>query len=210
MCITNADTCKAKADAPALTKLVREGHRFRTYHGMAMMTSPLQVYISALIFNPDCSLIKCLFKKEGPKWIVIRPDIGDSWSACLQTLEGHSFLVESIAFSYDSTRLASASSDKTIKIWDTGSGECLQTFKHSDSVRSVALSHDSTRLASASNDKIVRIWDTVSGECLQTFKGHSVAIMSVAFSHDSIRLASALADHTVKIWNIISGKCLQR
>ena len=60
---------------------------------MAMMMSPLQVYVSALIFNPDCSLIKSLFKKEEPRLIVIRPDIGDSWSACLQKLEGHSFLV---------------------------------------------------------------------------------------------------------------------
>jgi WD40 repeat protein len=48
--------------------------------------------------------------------------------ACLQTLQGHTDSVTSIAFLYDSTRLASASYDKTVKIWDASSGVCLQTF----------------------------------------------------------------------------------
>jgi WD40 repeat protein len=52
----------------------------------------------------------------------------NEWSACLQTLEGHSGSVSSVAFSHDSTRLASASVDTTVKIWDAGSGECLQTL----------------------------------------------------------------------------------
>jgi WD40 repeat protein len=54
--------------------------------------------------------------------------MGDKWSACLQTLEGHSGPVSSVAFSHDSTRLASASYDSTVKIWDASSGECLQTL----------------------------------------------------------------------------------
>ena len=66
-------------------------------------------------------------------------------------------------------RLASASNDETVKIWDASSGACLQTLKgHSSDVSSVAFSHDSTRLASASYDRTVRIWDTSSGACLQT------------------------------------------
>jgi WD40 repeat protein len=55
--------------------------------------------------------------------------MGDEWSACLQTLEGHSDCVNSVAFSHDSALLASASYDNTIKIWDAHSGECLQTLK---------------------------------------------------------------------------------
>jgi len=45
------------------------------------------------------------------------------------TLEGHRRWVRSVAFSHDSTRLASASSNNTVKIWDASSGECLQTFE---------------------------------------------------------------------------------
>jgi WD40 repeat protein len=93
-----------------------------------------------------------------------------------------------------------------VKIWDTGSGKCLQTLEHSDFVNSVAFSHSSARLVSASWDKTVKIWDTGSGKCLQTLEGHSDFVNSVAFSYDSARLASASRDNTV---NTGSGKCLQ-
>jgi len=90
--------------------------------------NPLQTYASALVFSPARSLTRGLFKKEEPKWITIKPAIRDEWSACLQTLEGHSDSVRSVAFSHDSTRLASASDDNMVKIWDASSGDCLQTL----------------------------------------------------------------------------------
>ncbi|OCK96609.1 uncharacterized protein K441DRAFT_51027 [Cenococcum geophilum 1.58] len=55
----------------------------------------------------------------------VKPGIGDNWSACLQTLEGHSGDVRSVAFSHDSTRLASAFDEGTVRIWDASSGECF-------------------------------------------------------------------------------------
>jgi WD40 repeat protein len=98
------------------------------YHIQAIQNSPLQVYVSALLFSPERSLIRYHFKEEEPKNIVIQPPIGDQWGACLQTLKGHSSCVNSVAFSHDSTRLASASSDNAVKIWDASSGNCLQTL----------------------------------------------------------------------------------
>ncbi|KAF2115879.1 WD40-repeat-containing domain protein, partial [Lophiotrema nucula] len=77
-----------------------------------------------------------------------------------QTLEGHSDSVHSVAFSHDSTRLASASHDGTVRIWDARSGACLQKLEgHSEWVRSVTFSYDSMRLVSASDDNTVKIWD---------------------------------------------------
>ena len=180
------------------------------YYKGAIENAPLQTYVSALVFSPTHSLIRHLFKEEAPPWLTIKPAIRDKWGACLQTLEGHSSSVSSVAFSHDSTWLASASGDRTVKIWDAGSGECLQTLEgHSDWVSSVAFSHDSTWLASASDDYTVKIWDAGSGECLQTLEGHSSSVSSVAFSHDSTWLASASGDRTVKIWDVGSGECLQ-
>src|SRR5271155_5445632 len=140
-----------------LIELVRDARRLIMYHKRAIEKSPLQTYASALVFSPARSLTRGLFKKEEPKWITIKPAMGDKCSACLQTLEGHSNCVSSVAFSHDSARLASASYDDTVKIWDASSGECLQTLEgHSNCVSSVAFSHDSARLASASFDNTVK------------------------------------------------------
>jgi WD40 repeat protein len=142
------------------------------YHKWPIENNPLQVYTSALLFSPARSHIRILFKEEELKWIIIQPAMVDNWGACLQTLEGHSSNVSSVAFSHDSTRLASASDDRTVKICDASSGACLQTLEgHSNYVSSVAFSHDSTRLASASDDRTVKIWDASSGACLQTLEG---------------------------------------
>jgi WD40 repeat protein len=143
------------------------------YHKEAVENYPLQVYASALLFSPADSLIRRLFQDEEPRGVAIKPDISNGWSACLQTLEGHSQSVNSVAFSHDSARLASASWDRTVKIWDAHSGACLQTLEgHSGLVSSVAFSHDSARLASASSDSTVKIWDAHSGVCLQTLEGY--------------------------------------
>ncbi|XTI86758.1 hypothetical protein V2W45_1509518, partial [Cenococcum geophilum] len=198
---------QVRAGASGLLELVQDARRFIMYHKQAIQISPLQAYASALIFSPASSLIRRHFKKEEPEWITIKPNIGDKWSACLQTLEGHSGSINSVAFSRDSTRLASASDDRTVKIWDASSGECLQTLEgHSESIHSVAFSHDSIWLASASDDRTIRIWNAGSGECLQTLGGHSNSVRSVAFSHDSTRLASASGDGTIRIWNASSGE----
>ena len=115
-----------------------------------------------------------------------------------------------VTFPRDSSRLASATCDKMVKIWDASSGACLQTLEgHSNYVNSVAFSHDSTQLASASWDNTVKIWDASGGACLQTLEGHSDLVNSVAFSHDSTQLASACWDGTIKIWDASSGACLQ-
>ena len=110
-------------------QLVQDARRFIMYHKRGIESSPLQAYGSALLFSPTSSLTRRLFKHEEPEYITVRPAMGDSWSACLQTLEGHSGGVRSVAFSHDSARLASASDDSTVKIWDASSGECLSTLR---------------------------------------------------------------------------------
>ena len=172
-------------------------------------TTPLQVYVSALVFSPARSIIRNRFGNEMPKWITQTPVIEDNWMACMATLKGHGHSVLSVAWSHDASRLASGSGDDTIKIWDPATGQCLSALEgHSDSVRSVAWSHDASRLASGSDDDTIKIWDPATGQCLSTLKGHGDWVRSVAWSHDASRLASGSSDKTIKIWDPATGQCL--
>jgi WD40 repeat protein len=112
-----------------LINLVQDARRFIQYHKWAIENTPLQVYASALIFSPAHSVTREIFKQEEPEWILTKPVMQDDWSSCLQTLQGHASSVWSVAFSHNDKRVASASDDTTVKIWDAASGKCLQTLQ---------------------------------------------------------------------------------
>ena len=104
--------------------------------------------------------------------------------------------------------IASASYDRTIKLWDITTGECLFTLiGHDNWVNKVVFSPDGQTLASCSHDQTIKLWDMKSGFCLMTINGHFSRVYSLVFSLDGDLIISSDENGSIKIWSTKTGNC---
>lgn len=157
-------------------------------------------YIRTVCFTPDSKLLA-----TGGEVIVL-------WdyttSTAIRTFMGHESDIYSIDFSLNGRYLVSGSGDRTARVWDVESGECLFKFDHNEyakvdaGVTSVCFHPDSRVLVTGSLDKIVRVFDVVTGKLLERLEGHKDSVYSVVFSPDGKQIASGSLDKTVRIWDV--------
>ncbi len=129
--------------------------------------------------------------------------------ALFHLFQGHSARVTSCALSEDGSRALSASDDKTLRVWDTASGECLYTLKgHSKEVRGCSLSADGHLAFSISTDSRVILWDTRSGQPLHIFKMNRGFAFCCALSPDGKQVLLSVSDGTLRLMDAASGRFL--
>ncbi|MFL5327460.1 MAG: WD40 repeat domain-containing serine/threonine protein kinase [Gemmataceae bacterium] len=120
-----------------------------------------------------------------------------------KTIKAHAGVVYAVAVTSDGATIASAGSDKMIKLWDAASGrQRLPLPEQAGPIYCLAFSPDNLMLASAGWDSTVRLWNVATGEAIGEFTGHTDDVQSIAFSPDGRHVVSGGLDKAVKVWEI--------
>jgi geranylgeranyl transferase type-2 subunit beta len=115
----------------------------------------------------------------------------------------HNGWVSGVAFSPDGTRLATGSSDRKVRLWDTQSGKLHSTLEgHGDYVANVAFDPAGRRLTTASYDHTAKIWDLASNKPLATLTGHAGAVLAVTYAGEKPVIATGSIDTTIRLYDI--------
>ncbi|XP_070826436.1 coatomer subunit beta'-like [Chaetodon trifascialis] len=164
------------------------------------------------MFEAHADYIRCIAVHPTQSYILTSSDdmlikLWDwdrKWS-CSQVFEGHTHYVMAIVINpKDNNQFASASLDRTIKVWQLGSKTPNFTLEgHEKGVNCVDYykGGDKPYLISGADDRLVKIWDYQNKTCVQTLEGHAQNVTCVSFHPELPIILTGSEDGTVRVWH---------
>ena len=190
------------SDAKFLASVVLSGSDFTLLNvatgreSEASAASQMDASIKSLSFSPDGAMLAIGDDAGG----VTLWDVANNKK--IDTFESHSSISMGVAFGRDGKTIASASGDKTVKLWNLSDGTLSILQDHSDSLSMVAFSPDGRTLASGSEDDTMKLWDLSTNKVLKTFNVDR-DVQGIAFSPNGATLAAVASE--VQLWDIGTG-----
>jgi WD40 repeat protein len=170
-------------------------------------------HVSLLAFSPDGAILAIAGGSPAEAGMT------ELWSwparKPIGRLEGHEDVVYAVVWLPQQQAVATASADRTIRIWEPITRRCLTTLTgHSGPVLALAVSPDGKWLCSGSVDQTIRVWDTAAWRLVRSLNNHLGAVHSLAFrptTEDSRPdyLASSSEDGTVRVWQPAIGRMVR-
>ncbi|KAF8130208.1 WD40 repeat-like protein, partial [Boletus edulis] len=206
------ETCtvlKEWAEGQEIASLASEAFQFIQVFAPVLRESTPHLYLSAMPQIPSNSSLYKLWIQHLQKHVSATSGHPATWPAEVHTLQEHTDLVTSVAYSADGGHIVSGSVDGTIRIWNTATGQCVAgpIEGHTYLVWCVAYSPDGRHIVSGSFDKTIKVWNVTTGQCVAgPFEGHTSSVTSIAYSPDGRHIVSGSHDKTIRIWNVTIGQ----
>lgn len=157
--------------------------------------------VLTIAFSPrDPFLVSGVLDGKLQLWDVKTGDVVDGG----ELLPGLKWLeaIMSVSFSADGTRLVSAASIGTIRVFDMDTRLTVGVFNAGNTVLGVAYSPDGTQIACSKHEGYVSRWDPITNNMIgKSERAHLKPVRSIMFSPDSRRIVTASDDTTIKLWN---------
>ncbi len=124
------------------------------------------------------------------------------------TIKAHEKDINHVCISPNDRLIASASQDRTAKVWNSGDLSLVATLLgHKRGVWRVEFNPVDKCLATASGDRTIRVWSGVDFTCLRTLQGHTASVLNLQFVTVGAQMISSGSDGLLKLWTLRTGVC---